>query len=408
MTEPLAHKKILLIVSGGIAAYKALELIRLFKKNGAHTKAILTKGGAQFITPLSVSSLTGEHTFTDLWSLKDETDMGHIRLTREVDLVIIAPASANIMAHMAQGMAIDLATTTLLASSAPVMIAPAMNYKMWEHPATQKNIRTLKEYGYSIIPPTKGDMACGEYGIGRMAEPAEILKTVSSFFLNHALKPLAGKHAIVTAGPTHEPIDPVRFLGNRSSGKQGYAIASALIDFGAKVTLISGPTLLHPPEGANMINIQTAQDMLEASENALPADIAICAAAVSDWRAKTPAKNKIKKSDKQMPPTLELTQNPDILKIIANHKSRPSLVIGFAAETENLETNAKAKLKSKNCDWIIANKVGPDENNEEKTFGTDENQIYLISKNKTQKWDKMKKTDIAHKLALDIVKYFEE
>lgn len=395
----LTGKKILLIISGGIAAYKSLELIRGLKKSGAFVRCILTQGGQQFVTPLSVAALTEEPVYTDLFSLKDETEMGHIRLSREADLVLVAPASANIMAQMAHGLAEDLASTTLLATNRPVMIAPAMNPMMWQHQATQDNLQTLKSRGIEIIGPAAGDMACGETGTGRMSEADEILMAVTNYFQND--KPLAGLSALVTSGPTYEPLDPVRFMGNRSSGKQGHAIAAALAQAGAAVTLISGPVNLNDPDGVKTIHIETAEDMLNACESALPVDIAICAAAVSDWRAKSPADQKIKKGDSKTPPTLELIENPDILKTIATHKIRPHLVIGFAAETENLIENAKAKLQKKSCDWILANNVA-----ENDVFGSDANHVTLVTKDHTGEWPPGDKETIARDIVQKIVQYF--
>lgn len=396
MNTELKNKNILLIISGGIAAYKSLELIRLFKKQGASVRCILTKGGEQFVTPLSVAALSENEVHTDLWSLKDETEMRHIRLTREADIIIIAPASADIMAKLANGIADTLVTTTLLAAdNKPTFIAPAMNHQMWNHPATKANLEKLKNYGYHIIPPTEGDMACGEHGVGRLEEPENIIEEIKKKLLNQDHNPLSGYKALVTAGPTYEPLDPVRFIGNRSSGKQGYAIATALSAAGADVTLISGPTALPDPTGINILRIETAQEMLKACENALPADIAICAAAVSDWTPKNQHAQKIKKTTKGDIPELELEENPDILKTLSYHSNRPSLVIGFAAETENLNDNAQSKLERKGCDIILANLVHTDEGS---IFGSDQNHIYLIDKKTPQDWGKMSKQAIAEKL----------
>lgn len=393
----LTGKRILLIISGGIAAYKSLELIRLLKKSGATVRCVLTNGGAQFVTPMSVAALSEEEVFTDLWSLKDETEMGHIRLSREADLIVVAPASANILAQMAHGLAEDLASTTLLATNRPVMVCPAMNPMMWQHAATQDNLKTLEQRGIQILMPNDGDMACGETGTGRMREPEEILDAVTAFFQHN--KPLAGLKALVTSGPTYEPIDPVRFIGNRSSGKQGHAIASALSNAGAAVTLVTGPVSLPDPEGVETIHIETAQEMLNACTENLPADIAVCAAAVSDWRASTESKQKIKKGDSKKTPALDLTENPDILQTIATHKARPQLVIGFAAETENLINNAKAKLDKKSCDWIIANNVSDTE-----VFGTDQNHVTLVTKAGTQEWPPADKQTIARDIVAEIIK----
>lgn len=392
----LKDKSILLVISGGIAAYKSLELIRLIKKAGGSVRCILTKGGEQFVTPLSVSALCEEEVYTDLWSLKDETEMGHIRLSREADIIVIAPATANLIAQMAHGRADDLASTALLASDKPALIAPAMNVRMWENPATQENIAKLTEYGHTIIGPNEGDMACGEYGMGRMLEPDEIFDAIVGTL---GKKPLAGKTAIVTSGPTFEAIDPVRFIGNRSSGKQGHAIAAALKLAGADVTLVAGPVSIPAPAGVKTINIETAQQMLEACENALPADIAVCAAAVSDWAPKQ-HDQKIKKRDDTSPPSIELNENPDILKTIANHKNRPEIVVGFAAETENLEDNAKAKLSRKNCDIILANLVAQEG---AEVFGKDQGHVYCITPSSVDNWQPMSKSAIAKKLTDTII-----
>ncbi len=406
MTQSLKNKSILLIISGGIAAYKSLELIRLIRKNGGNVRCILTDGGKQFVTPLSISALSENEVYTNLWSLKDETEMGHIRLSREADLIIIAPASANIIAQMAHGLAQDLATTTLLAANTPITIAPAMNHQMWSNPATQTNIATLQQRGIEIIPPTEGDMACGEFGTGRMSEPDDILHHIITSLTPEKL-PLKGKHAIVTSGPTYEPIDPVRFIGNRSSGKQGQAIARALKNAGANVTLITGPTALPPPTDITTINIETAAQMLEATEKSLPANICICAAAVSDWSPENTTKNKIKKT-KSTPPEIKLKENKDILKTLSNHINRPDLVIGFAAETENLKANAQSKLTRKNCDWILANNIHPSNarSTNKTIFGSDQNHVYLITSSGIQDWLPMTKQAIAEKLTNEIIEYF--
>lgn len=400
MTQSLENKSILLIISGGIAAYKSLELIRLIKKSGGHVRCILTKGGEQFITPLSVASLSEEHVYTDLWSLKDETEMGHIRRSREADLIVIAPASANIIAQMAQGMANDLASTTLLAADKPVLVAPAMNHKMWDNPATRANITALQERGITQVGPHEGDMACGEYGPGRMAEPEDIMDAITSFFFQ---QPLKSYKALVTSGPTFEPLDPVRFLGNRSSGKQGHAIASCLARAGADVTLITGPVNLPDPPGVNTLRTETAAEMLAACENALPADIAVCAAAVSDWTPETPQDQKIKKRQDTSPPAIALKETPDILQTLSTHKQRPALVIGFAAETESLTENARKKLARKGCDWILANDVSG-----EKVFGRDENHVYLVDRTGVDDWGQTSKDDIARKLTEKITEYLDQ
>lgn len=400
MTEKsiLETRSILLIISGGIAAYKSLELIRLFKKTGTYVRVILTKGGEQFVTPLSVSALSEHPVYTDLWSLKDESEMGHIRLSREADLIIVAPASANMIAKMANGIADDLASTTLLASNKPIMISPAMNPEMWAKPSTQRNLETLKQDGIHIIAPNVGDMACGETGTGRMPEAAELFKAAEDFFLNK--QPLAGKTAIVTSGPTYEPIDPVRFIGNRSSGKQGHAIAAELAKQGANVTLVTGPLSIPAPYGVKTISIETAEEMKAAVLNALPADIFVGAAAVADWRIETPASQKMKKRAGQTAPELKFTENPDILAAVSTHHNRPSLVIGFAAETEDVLNYARAKLVKKGCDWIVANQVGKDAN---PVFGADDNQVTLLTRTTTENWPSASKTDVAKMLVNKIV-----
>jgi phosphopantothenoylcysteine decarboxylase / phosphopantothenate---cysteine ligase len=393
----LQDRKILLIIGGGIAAYKALELVRLLKGAGAHVRAILSGGGARFITPLSVSSLTGEKVYTDLFSLTDESEMGHIRLSREADLVVVAPATANMMAKMAGGIADDLATTTLLATDKPVMICPAMNVEMWAKPSTARNIARLDEDGLLRVGPEAGDLACGETGPGRMSEPAHILSAIELFF-DAANKPLSGLKALVTAGPTFEAIDPVRYIANKSSGKQGYAISEALFALGADTVLISGPSELAAPKGPHFIAVKTALEMNEACNDALPVDVAVCVAAVTDWRVKSLSGQKIKKKQGQ-PPHLELEENPDILKAISNAgNERPQLVIGFAAETENIIANAQAKLKSKGCDWIVANDVSEDGG----VMGGDENTVSLISRDHVESWPKQNKRMVANRLAQKI------
>lgn len=397
----LNGKRILLIISGGIAAYKSLELIRLLKKSGADVRCVLTKGGANFVTPLSVAAISENQVYSNLFSLKDESEMGHIRLSREADLVLVAPASANLMAQMAYGLAEDLASTTLLATNKPVMICPAMNPMMWTHAATQENLETLQKRGLEIIGPAKGDMACGETGVGRMTAPQDIHDSVLRFFDSN--KPLSGRTVIITSGPTYEPLDPVRFIGNRSSGKQGHAIATALQNMGASVTLITGPVALPDPAGIKTVHIETAAEMLEAAHNSLPADIAICAAAVSDWRAKDQALQKIKKNGD--PPTLELTENPDILKAISNASNRPQLVVGFAAETQDLIENAKAKLSKKGCDWILANNITENKTGDN-IFGSDQNHVYLITSQNTDEWPPMDKQAVAGAIVDKIITHF--
>lgn len=407
MSGALNQKSVLLIISGGIAAYKVLEVIRRLRDYGITIRAILTKGGAEFVTPLSVAALTENKVYQDLFSLTDEAEMGHIRLSREADLVLVAPASADILAKMATGQAGDLATTALLATNKPVMIAPAMNVEMWNHPATQANIATLESRGVIRVGPSAGDLACGEVGSGRLAEPAEIIASVVDFLeAQDAPKPLAGKKAVVTSGPTHEPIDPVRYIANRSSGKQGHAIAEALAQAGADVTLVSGPVSLPDPLGVRVVCVETAREMLDAVKAALPADIAVCAAAVADWRTKDEAGQKLKKDGSGVIPDLQLSENPDILATISQAgPDRPGLVIGFAAETENVTTHARAKRARKGCDWILANDVAP----ETGTFGGDDNEIYLISgddENSDERWERQSKSGVARALSARIIKHF--
>ncbi len=396
----LNGRKILLVISGGIAAYKCLELIRLIKKQGGSVQVILTRSGKEFVTPLSVASLSGETVFTDLFDLTDETEIGHIELSRSADLLVVAPASADIMARMANGIASDLATTALLATDKKVLIAPAMNVRMWQHPATQRNITALREDGNLFVGPNEGDMACGEFGYGRMAEPEEILGAITSVLgtqstLGNPSGPLVGKTILITAGPTHEPIDPVRYIANRSSGKQGYALAQAAYDLGARVILVSGPVSLPVPEGVEMLPVETGRDMLTASLDELPLDIAICAAAVADWRVENPASEKMKKQGNTDVPALNLTQNPDILATIANRKSdRPAIVVGFAAETQNVIENAKAKLVSKNCDMIVANDVGAGSD----VMGGTKNTVHIVTRGGVKDWPEMPKQQVAERL----------
>jgi phosphopantothenoylcysteine decarboxylase/phosphopantothenate--cysteine ligase len=396
----LNGKRVLLIVSGGIAAYKALELIRLLSKAGCGVTSVLTKAGAEFVTPLSLQALTGQKVYTNLFSLTDESEMGHIELSRAADLVVVAPASADILAKMAAGIADDLATTLLLATDKRVLAAPAMNVRMWQHAATEHNLSTLAGRGVLIVPPDEGPMACGEFGPGRLAEPPVILAAIAQALGNGGLDPggpLAGKHAIVTSGPTHEPIDPVRYLGNRSSGKQGHAIAAALSVLGARVTLVSGPVAIADPPGVTAVHVETAAEMLAAVEAALPAEIAVCAAAVADWRAEHEAPHKIKKTG-EAPPALRLTENPDILRrLSAPGPLRPKLVVGFAAETQDLERNAAAKLARKGCDWIVANNVGGTG-----IMGGTKNQVTLLTAAGAEPWPLMDKQDLARKLAIRV------
>tara|TARA_B100001059_G_scaffold15729_3_gene12920 strand:- start:1754 stop:2956 length:1203 start_codon:yes stop_codon:yes gene_type:complete len=388
--------KILLIISGGIAAYKSLELIRVLKKNNIRVQVVLTKGGAQFVTPLSVAALSEEKVYQELFSLKDETEMGHIQLSRQNDLILVAPASANIIAHAAAGIANDLATTILLAANKPILFAPSMNVEMWNNPITKKNVKFLENNNYKIIGPDSGDLACGEEGNGRMSEPDTIYKYINSIFKKKKLN----IDVLVTAGPTFEAIDPVRFIGNRSSGKQGIAIATEFCELGANVTLILGPSSQKVPENITVINIETANDMLKAVKRITNIDVAICAAAVSDWTIKSPSENKIKKDNENIP-KINFALNPDILAYISNKKKdRPKLVIGFAAETNNLINNAKDKLKSKKCDWIIANNVLEDSD----IFGGDNNNVKLITNDNIESWDKCSKTKVAKKLASKVIK----
>ena len=389
-------KSVLLIIGGGIAAYKSLELIRELSKRGIATRAILTRAGAEFITPLSVSSLTGEKCFSELFDLTDEAEMGHIELSRSADIVVVAPATADLMAKCANGLANDLASTTLLATDKPVMFAPAMNVKMWEHPATQRNFEALKNDGAMIVGPTEGEMACGEYGPGRMAEPATIADQIEAFFLKDANGPLTGKRVLVTAGPTVEPIDPVRYIANRSSGKQGYAIAAALRNLGADVILVTGPTHEHIPAGIETIRVDTAREMMTASQNSLPVDCAVFCAAVADYRPAIETTHKIKKERGGLT-DLPLTENPDILKSIAQLKDgRPQLVVGFAAETDDVLGHAEAKMKRKGCDWIVANDVSPGASC---AMGGSRNTVILITDQGDETWPEMSKDDVARGLA---------
>src|SRR5712675_2957547 len=397
---PTAHgspvldgKRILLIISGGIAAYKSLELIRRLRERGAAVRCVLTAAAQHFVTPLSVAALSEDKAYTDLWSLTDESEMGHIRLSREADLVVVAPATADLIARMATGMADDLATTTLLASDKPVLIAPTMNLMMWAHPATQANLATLEKRGVMRVGPGSGELACGEVGSGRMAEPLEIITAIERVLAGD--KRLAGKRAVVTSGPTREPIDPVRYISNHSSGKQGHAIAAALAALGAETVLVSGPTSEPTPPGVKLVPVETAAEMLAASEAALPLDVAVMAAAVSDWRVASASAQKLKKNGKG-PPSLRLVENPDILAAIARRSNdRPRLVIGFAAETENIVANARSKRQRKGCDWILANDVSPGTG----TFGGDRNTVHLVDRDTIEDWPAMTKHEVAERLA---------
>ena len=388
----LASRKILLIIGGGIAAYKSLDLIRRLRERGAAVTPVLTRGGAEFVTPLSVSALAGQRVFQDLFDLTDEAEMGHIELSRSADLIVVAPATADLMARMAGGLADDLASTVLLATDTPVLVAPAMNVRMWEHPATQRSIATLMGDGIAFVGPNEGDMACGEHGPGRMAEPMEIVGAVEAAL---GARPLEGRHAVVTSGPTHEPIDPVRYIANRSSGAQGSAIAAALHALGADVTFVTGPADVPPPGGVRVVRVETARDMQAAVEAALPADVAVFAAAVADWRVASAGARKLKKQDGALP-VLEFAENPDILAQVAQMSAgRPRLVIGFAAETDDVLANATAKRARKGCDWILANDVSAATG----IMGGAENDVTLISDAGAEDWPRMGKVAVARKLA---------
>ena len=397
------RKRVLLIVGGGIAAYKALEVARRLQDHDIMVTGVMTGGAQHFITPLSLSALTGEKVFTDLFSLTDEAEMGHIRLAREADLVLVVPATANLMARAANGLADDLATTILLATMAPVLIAPAMNHAMWGHAATQENLARLRARGIQTVGPADGNMACGEEGTGRLAEVPDIVEAVL-VRLGERSGRLAGRHAIVTSGPTIEPIDPVRFIANRSSGKQGHAIAAELARQGARVTLVSGPVTLPPPPAVDLVEVETARQMLDACERALPADLAVCAAAVADWHVRSAGTAKLKKTEGDTPPAIELAENPDILRHLSNHGSRPTLVVGFAAETDNLYDNAAAKLARKGCDWIVANDVGG--RGGDAVFGSDSNSAMLLTGNDTEEWPRMPKGELAARLVARIEAHF--
>ncbi len=391
-------KRILLIVGGGIAAYKALELVRLARKAGLAVRPILTRAGAEFVTPLSLSALAEDKVYSELFSLTDEAEMGHIELSRSADLVVVAPATADLMARAANGAASDLASTTLLATDKPVLMAPAMNVRMWQHPATVRNHERLKADGVLFVGPDEGAMACGEFGPGRMAEPPVILEAILAALAGPAARPLAGKRALVTAGPTAEPIDPVRMIVNRSSGKQGYAVAQALAQLGAEVTLVSGPTALEAPAGVRRVQVETAREMLAACEAALPADVAVMVAAVADWRPAEAAAGKIKKGD-GAPPAIALVENPDILASLSRGARRPRLVVGFAAETDQVEAHAQAKLARKGCDWIVANDVG-----RPGVMGGDRNAVAIVTAQGIERWEDLPKGEVAQRLAARIAK----
>ena len=392
----LAGKRILLIIGGGIAAFKSLDLIRRLRERGADVVPVLTKAAEEFVTPLSTSALSANKVYRDLFDLTDEAEMGHIELSRAADLVVVAPATADLMGKMAGGLANDLASTLLMATDKQVLIAPAMNVRMWEHPATQRNIETLKGDGVLFVGPNEGDMACGEHGPGRMAEPLEIVAAVQAAIADG---PLRGRHVLVTSGPTHEPIDPVRYIANRSSGAQGTAIARALSALGAEVTFVTGPADVAPPEGVRVIKVQTAREMLAAVHAALPADGAVFAAAVADWRMENEVTSKMKKDGKGSLPVLEFAENPDILATVSQmKKGRPVLVVGFAAETDDVVKNATAKRKRKRCDWIVANDVSP----ETGIMGGDQNAVTLITADGVDSWPRMGKDQVAAKLAAAI------
>ena len=391
--------RVLLIIAGGIAAYKALEVIRLLAKRGVATRAVMTEAAHQFVTPLSVGALTGDTVFTDLFDLTAEAEMGHIELSRSADVLLVVPATANLISKMAHGVADDMASTVLLATDTPIVVAPAMNVRMWLHPATQRNLKTLQLDGVTVIDPDEGDMACGEYGPGRLAEPGRIVAEVMTHLSRKAsvgaARSLAGKHVLVTSGPTREPIDPVRYIANHSSGKQGHAIAAEAVAAGARVTLVSGPVTISPPAGVNLITVETAQEMLDAVQSQMPADVAIFAAAVADWRVDVSAASKIKKQPGGGPPTLMLTENPDILATIGTSDAcRPALVIGFAAETDDVLHNARAKLDRKGADWIVANDVSP----ETGVMGGDRNSVHIVSHDGIDAWPEMSKQDVARRL----------
>ncbi|WP_374574953.1 bifunctional phosphopantothenoylcysteine decarboxylase/phosphopantothenate--cysteine ligase CoaBC [Phenylobacterium sp.] len=397
----MSDKRILLIVGGGIAAYKSLELVRLLRKAGIGVRPILTKAGAEFVTPLTLSALCEDKVYSELFSLTDEAEMGHIELSRSADLVVVAPATADLMAKAANGLAGDLASTTLLATDKPVLMAPAMNVRMWGHPATQRNLAALKADGVAFVGPDEGAMACGEFGPGRLAEPPVIFEAILAMLSGPAARPLAGRRAIVTAGPTAEPIDPVRVLTNRSSGKQGFAIAEALARLGAEVTLVAGPVAVATPAGVRRVDVETARQMLAACEAALPADIAVCVAAVSDWRPRDEAASKMKKTG-EGPPAIALVENPDILATLSRGVNRPALVVGFAAETDQVESYAQAKLARKGCDWIVANDVSV-----AGTMGGDDNAVAVVTAGGIERWDRMSKSEVARRLAAKMAEAFQ-
>ncbi|MBS0519829.1 MAG: bifunctional phosphopantothenoylcysteine decarboxylase/phosphopantothenate--cysteine ligase CoaBC [Proteobacteria bacterium] len=395
----LNGKRILLIVAGGIAAFKALELIRLLRKQGASVRCVLTEAGAKFVTPLSLQALTEDKVYSDMFSLTDESEMGHIQLSRDADLLVVAPATANILARMAAGLADDLATTVLLATDKPVLAAPAMNVRMWTHAATVANVETLKKRGVAFVGPNDGVMACNEFGPGRLSEPDEILAAIEAMLTPALDRPLAGRRALVTSGPTREAIDPVRYISNHSSGKQGHAIAAALARLGAEVTLVSGPVTVADPAGVKVVKVDSADEMLAACQAAGTLDVAVCAAAVADWKVAHQATAKIKKQNGAPPPALALAPNPDILATLSKPgPKRPRLVVGFAAETENLIANAVDKRKRKGCDWILANDVSPATG----TFGGERNTVHLVSAEGVEDWPTLSKEEVAIRLAARI------
>jgi phosphopantothenoylcysteine decarboxylase / phosphopantothenate---cysteine ligase len=397
----MSAKRILLVIGGGIAAYKSLELIRELGRRGIGARVILTKAGTEFVTPLSVAALSGEKVYTELFSLTDETEMGHIELSRSADLVVVCPATADLMAKAVHGHANDLATTALLATDKPVLMVPAMNVRMWQHAATQRNIAQLRADGVTVMEPDVGPMACGEFGPGRLPDVPRIVAEIEAMLRPRAAGRLAGRHALVTAGPTREPLDPVRYISNHSSGKQGYSIAAALAAEGAQVTLVSGPVSLAAPEGVTLVKVETAREMLKACEDALPADIFVSVAAVADWRPVKTADKKLKLKGEGKSPTIELAENPDILRTLSHKKKkRPTLVIGFAAETHDLERHAQEKLTRKGCDWIVTNDVSGD------VMGGLENEIALITQGGIERWPRMAKEAVSARLAEKIADAF--
>ena len=415
-----ATPRILLVVGGGIAAYKACELVRLIRKGGGAVTCVVTEGGQQFVTPMTLAALSENPVYTTLWDLRNEAEMGHIQLSREADLVVVCPASADLLAKMAAGIADDLATTLILATDKPVMAVPAMNVRMWQHAATQRNVAWLRQSGVEVLEPDEGPMACGEYGPGRLPEPeaidaairarlaggggADLLSGQPDFDAAPDLRPLYGRHVLVTAGPTHEPIDPVRYIANRSSGKQGFAIAAAAAEAGARVTLVAGPVALDTPHGVDRIDVESAREMASAVDGALPADVAIMVAAVADWRTRDVAGQKMKKARTGLP-DLALTENPDILAGLAAGKTRPGLLIGFAAETEDVVANARAKRERKGADWIVANDVSGDRG--ESVMGGDHNRAHIVTAQGVETLERMAKTDLARTLVARIASHLE-